>query len=787
MAEADASSSYPLNCIDDTGDGFSGWFAISHPRQCNDFCYWDLPANAWNTANPHRTTAIDTNNGTVYWTCIYDSAGDSLLVSDAVGERWVDSYARYAPHLAVKGDGANNSNVKFPFLRCQKGAGERLKTRAGEAVKSAAFWEGWIAVASLILVAELALFYFYRRRRRKVARYDQVGSDSEGMEGDNNSHEEGQLTSLYIDGEEIGGEEYGGERMESENELTYGQLSFLQQWADVTPRCKYCAPLASMFICRANTQQWIYVARMLLLLVLNLLLAFTVSFSSISLMEIHGNPHFKEGMERLTPACSDPSLVCPAGNRDIERGSSRWLPVEGGHGMPTRTEKSSAEPNAGTETTAAMRPFSYIMASDAQLYWFNGEFAEMGAQAIPSSCSPSDSCGRCTGKHGLSTNTRLKKAWESLMTGKTHGLNATDDDLPVPNTLIMNGDLTAYFHPYEKRAYNSIYDNIEGLEHYFPSLGNHDIEHHGGAMYGGDEWVGVPNCNIEHAIGYFKSGFCGEIPHFNTSRIVRYDSSSLAYSWDEGRYHFVHSHYYPSYEMASQEYHSSLEWLERDLHLANDAGLATILFVHAAQGLNPAMEDVILGKNIKAILAGHTHRCLHRRCEGIYPLNEEQLSNIDSLGLTAEKCIPAAYDTCEVLNGENLVYARQMEASVPFPEKRLHNEERKDKPLCPKRAPFYINETDNSLLCRRVTYSEPSFPSGGDSDLKEAIPIFWSGSSSFETFLRGDFFTDRFVINAMALASDEGDAARYADLHTVPNAAYPYHEPSDLEETVIYL
>ena len=126
-------------------------------------------------------------------------------------------------------------------------------------------------------------------------------------------------------------------------------------------------------------------------------------------------------------------------------------------------------------------------------------------------------------------------------------------------------------------------------------------------MYGGDQWVGPPNCNMEHAIGYMKSGICGQIPAFDADRIVRYDSSSLAYSWDDGRYHFVHSHYYPSYEMASVKYRSSLEWLDRDLQLARDSGLSTILFVHAAQGLNEAMETIILGKNVRAIIAGHTH------------------------------------------------------------------------------------------------------------------------------------------------------------------------------------
>ena len=91
-------------------------------------------------------------------------------------------------------------------------------------------------------------------------------------------------------------------------------------------------------------------------------------------------------------------------------------------------------------------------------------------------------------------------------------------------------------------------------------------------------------------------------------------ASSLAYSWEQGRYHFVHTHYYPTYEMASMKYRSSIDWLEKDLALARDSGLTTILIVHAASYLNPAMEKVILGKNVVMIVAGHDHRCLHRRC-----------------------------------------------------------------------------------------------------------------------------------------------------------------------------
>ena len=92
---------YPLNCIDDTGDGFSGWFAISNPRQCNDFCYWQLPSQngssyaAWNTANPHMSTVVSTPIGTAYWTCAYDSADDTTIAAVAEEHRWDDSWRKY--------------------------------------------------------------------------------------------------------------------------------------------------------------------------------------------------------------------------------------------------------------------------------------------------------------------------------------------------------------------------------------------------------------------------------------------------------------------------------------------------------------------------------------------------------------------------------------------------------------------------------------------------------------------------------------------------------------------
>ena len=486
--DSSINNDYPLNCINEVDDGFSGWYAISNPRKCNDFCYWHLPTTddgdnttttlaytAWNTANPHVSTVVHSPEGTSYWTCIYDASEDETTVETASGESWVDSWKQYNTSFSDS-DTVNehdSNDVPFPFLRCQKGAGEKLKTWSGELVKSDVFWESWIVIVSLILIGEMiALVLYYKKKRGGLflRQYEQVeldhstharvGSSSihshSRIEEDNatsdDDDDEGQhtISSLHIDDDNE--TSLTGEQNSLDDSHTY--ISFNQRLqrvnreslmstsaSHINPRCKYCTPLTSIFCKDAQCEhQTIHILRILLILVLNLLLAFTISFASISIMEIHANQHFTVGMQKLTPACADPNLVCPAGNVDIDRdadGNSRSGAM---HDAKDDTTQSAATVDEGASKNVTMRPFSYIMASDAQLYWFNGEYAEMGNQSIPPACTPSDSCGRCTGKHGLSTNRRLKKAWENMMMGKADGLNDDGNmDLPVPKTLVMNG------------------------------------------------------------------------------------------------------------------------------------------------------------------------------------------------------------------------------------------------------------------------------------------------------------------------------------------------------------
>ena len=118
---------------------------------------------------------------------------------------------------------------------------------------------------------------------------------------------------------------------------------------------------------------------------------------------------------------------------------------------------------------------------------------------------------------GKYTNEQMKKAMEALLLVDSSievSQDAAINFFPCPRTLIMNGDLTAYFHPYERIDYKNIYHNLQGLVSYFPRLGNHELDHYNGAKYGGNQWGGWPYCNMAHSIGYIRDGFCGSIPNF---------------------------------------------------------------------------------------------------------------------------------------------------------------------------------------------------------------------------------------------------------------------------------
>ena len=93
----------------------------------------------------------------------------------------------------------------------------------------------------------------------------------------------------------------------------------------------------------------------------------------------------------------------------------------------------------------------------------------------------------------------------------------------------------------------------------------------------------------------------------------------------------------------------------------------------------------------------------------------------------------------------------------------------------------YIDTKDNSMICTRWTKSKPTIPG----ERSSGIPIFWSGSSSFQVFLKVEFYEDRFVVDAITAEKDvEGE--KYTESHNLPNIIYPFHMKSDLEKVTIF-
>ena len=835
---------YPANCYVSTGDGYSGWFSTSaalgegKDKKCTDFCFWDYTDSdvdddkysVWNTDDPHQsTTAPDLKS---VWKCSMDVDSDEVS--------WNSMLEQATPYALDE----------FEPLRCRGNAGETLRYTSSF-ITSPAFWS--ILLVSTLVFFGVELYYLHilwreNKIRKQEPSLDGDNTSTAGDVEDNkdketnhpsssqtsqpqpeNAHSNSATTTIttttsigststnnlsmsQMDGGSKGiantasstssarnpskdadaplrlGEEspldeskildpsIDGKINNSQNESDDYKTEKLgndaQQKQELgTDEGDSPKPLSPKNQIR---KRWILG---FIWIFANVFVGFAFFWSILNLVELSGAGKDTSTftLKQLTPACTDHNVVCPKANTNIFR------------------ESSSQQENDDEGS------FSYLIASDVQLDWYSGESAYIGRRNFPPGCNEQMSCGECTTAFAQHSNSQMKQTIEKLLNSKEGGAPTismengavTPPEKPVPQTLVVNGDLTAYFHRNQMQTYESFYHNIEGLTNYFPGLGNHDIDVNDGGFQG-DQWIGSQKpCNAAHGMMYLKGGFCGNIPNFDPlERLTRYHAGSLAYSWEQGNYHFVHLHYYPTYEHSDLGLASSMEWLEQDLIMAHEAGLASILFVHAAEGLtsNQVLKRVLLGRNVKAIFAGHTHRCLFRKCEGLSRLNVAQAEN-PILADLADKCLPATISLCgssAAGNFQSLFYLKDadpdLEILPPAPERELYNTEPDKTSLCPQSYPVYINETDQTLLCRRYVFNSPDFTI----DEEETIPLFWSGSASYETLLQADFHSNRFVVNV--LTAEQGfEGELYADSHPLPNAVYPYHNKTDLDEVVIYL
>ena len=187
---------------------------------------------------------------------------------------------------------------------------------------------------------------------------------------------------------------------------------------------------------------------------------FFLLISIFSLCELTGIIYLETPfLAFFTPGCAPSKFACLLGNDDITK------------------------PSTPPPPPSQQKPFSYLVASDSQLDWWSGESVTLGQLDLPQIClddeTAKNTCSACTRLVGEHTNSAQAKAMGKLL-NEHEGLH----------TLVMNGDLTAYFHPQQKKDYESHFHNIEALSFYFPSLGNHDYDHQGlagGGLFGVDQ------------------------------------------------------------------------------------------------------------------------------------------------------------------------------------------------------------------------------------------------------------------------------------------------------------
>jgi len=146
---------YPLYCYDGLSNhDFAGWYSVSSPTKCNDFCFWKQPDEyyeyssattgnvSYTTADPHQMTK--TFNGAT-WGCLINATGDD--------NNWNNAFDIYQDY----------NGGTFPHLKCSRGAGQRLKSTAQDLANSIYFW--WAALSVAIFILGVEMVWLIRRRR----------------------------------------------------------------------------------------------------------------------------------------------------------------------------------------------------------------------------------------------------------------------------------------------------------------------------------------------------------------------------------------------------------------------------------------------------------------------------------------------------------------------------------------------------------------------------------------------------------------------------------------------
>jgi cytolysin (calcineurin-like family phosphatase) len=269
--------------------------------------------------------------------------------------------------------------------------------------------------------------------------------------------------------------------------------------------------------------------------------------------------------------------------------------------------------------------FTLLIASDPQMpWWMEGRDPDCNSADCVLAKSK-----QVNGEQVKAMNNITNTTWfANSNTGKGQWPNATNitygGALSQPLALIMNGDLTAYWHADEAKLYRQYYetdytagsvaddykkpDSDPSLKlPIFPGLGNHDYQNNLNDCYG---MTADSNHCAKSAVNYIKDMvYCDEVGNFINTLVSRFDDKSLAYSWDIGNFHFVQLHNYPTYTAKEVDIESAIEWLKNDLVSATADGKKIVLNMHDYDAVaeNADFKNAIKGHSIVALFAGHKH------------------------------------------------------------------------------------------------------------------------------------------------------------------------------------
>lgn len=304
----------------------------------------------------------------------------------------------------------------------------------------------------------------------------------------------------------------------------------------------------------------------------------------------------------------------------------------------------------------SMGKFSMIISSDPQFAWFDNAPGTADSEKRFCPDNPGG-IGRemCVRRHGIRTNREQIFAMGKINTSgylsewpDTPGM-PSDRTIGAIKGLIINGDLTESFHPWQFDLLMEHYGSKKYFDHVgldvpvFLGLGNHDYH---------NNWVNYPcgearfGCARE-AVKFMEAVInCDAMATFKGADWVEaFDRKSLFYSWNVGKYHFVQLHlgrkipYWNSdwgtthngltkaeYDKMSTLVEPDWTWLATDLTIAKGRGQVTVLNAHSINDgaylnfFDPGFQAAIADKNVVAFFAGHDHPELGRYGKGTYTI-----------------------------------------------------------------------------------------------------------------------------------------------------------------------